>query len=432
MTAATTTTNAKPKSNRTNSIGGFFVNKVDGAVMRAYLKDAGVPQEECDPTIESDEALAVALTLYFRGKYTDENDLCKCEPCGGEGPAELPSCAFCGLVAPVDDDATNTEALAAKVEAEEAAKAPKKSSKKKITAPEKEATTETTETMQTQTNGSGKKSNGASTALATTKGSKEITAPDAQVVFTTADLDKSVERVVKLKSMAATSFWALGDELRKINEDKLWKLRLNAKGKAQYTSFDQFVENEAKIGHTYAYQLIDIATNFTESDVKQFGTTKLTLMLKVAPEDLPKVREIAATGVGRRALAVEVEKVIQERGHGSRKKNKKHSAAGKASGAKVKEKAKAKAEKAASKIVKTADKITVASIEGRKIVKLYAKPDSLRNIDWSKLKRAKTIDAQPFGRLELTNEVSIFLSVVKNEKTGELEIVANTRRDVSE
>lgn len=406
MSAAT----SKRSGTRANSIGGFFPDKIDGAIMRKYLLDAEVSTESVDPTADSDEALGVALSLYFREQYPDEDDLCKCEPCGGEGPVELPACAFCGLVAPVDGS-TDTASLATQIAAEE----PKAKKSKK----NKEAGEEPGETIMeaaatvTHLNGKAKKS----TALALAA----VPAEAEAIMLTSADLDASVARVVTLKGLAATSYWALGDELRKINENKLWKLRTNPKGKAKYTSFDQFVEQEAKLSHSYAYSLIEIATTFAEEDVKLFGTTKLTLMLKVAPEDLPKIKEVAKTK-SRRALAVEVEKVVKERGHGSaRAKSEQHAKAGKKGGAKIKERA----------VAKTHDKITVASIEGRKTVKLYAKPDNIRNIDWSSLKRAKTVDAMPFGKLELTNEVSIYLSVVKS-KTGELEIIANTRRDVSE
>ncbi len=414
---AASTSSPKSKSNRTNSIGGFFVDKIDGDVMRAYLTTANIPTDKVDSRIEDNEQLGVALSLYFR-EVTEESEMCKCEPCGGEAPVSLEACPYCGLVASVDDETTSTEQLSAKVEAEE----PKKTSKKKnksdaTTTPEEtpKATKETEMTAATaHVNG---KSTKTSAALATTpkKGSKAIEV-ESEIVYTSKDLDKAVERVVRLKSMAATSYWALGNELRAINEQKLWKHRVNAAGKAKYTSFDQFSEQEVKISNTHAYNLIEIAKDYSEEDVREFGTSKLAIMLKAAPEDRPALKEKAKT-LGKRALAAEVQKAKKERGHGA-KKSKQAEAASKGGKAK------------AAKTAKLTDKITIAKIEGRRTVKLFAKPDSIRNVDFSTLKRAKTLDAQPFGKLELTNEVTMLFSLVKTD--AGLELLINTRRDSSE
>ncbi|MES2393561.1 MAG: hypothetical protein V4555_18130, partial [Acidobacteriota bacterium] len=168
-----------------------------------------------------------------------------------------------------------------------------------------------------------------STALATTNGHNKAAVHTGQVVYTDKDLDKAVERVRECKKVAAVGLWALGEELRKINEDKLWKFRV-VKGKAAYTSFNQFCNEEAKVSHEYAYKLIEISTRFTEADVSKFGTSKLTLMLKVADEDLPAVREVAER-TGKRGLAKHVKQVIKERGHGAKKKNAKSAKASAAS-----------------------------------------------------------------------------------------------------
>ncbi len=404
MAATVTATNSK-KTNRKNSIGGFFVDKVDGDVMRKYLVTTSIPTDKVDPTSE-DEGLGVALSLYFREQVAEgaisDDDMAKCEICGGEGPA-TGDCAFCGNGGEASDP-TSTEALAAKVEAEE----PKSGKKKKTTKTGAVTEAETTTTKETAMT---------SVALATVNGKGKH---ENQIVLSDKDLDEAVKRVFECKKVASVGLWALGNELRKINEDKLWKLRV-VKGKQAYTSFDQFCDAEAKIGHTYAYNLIDIATKFTDRDVAKFGPSKLTLMLKVADEDLPKVREIAGK-VGKRQLAKEVAEVVRERGHGAKKKSKKGTA---------KTAAATKASQASrAKAARASDKITIASIEGTKKVKLFAKPASIRDIDWKALKRAKTTDAIPFGKLELTNEVTLFISIVKTDDG--LEAICNFRRDTSE
>lgn len=401
----------KAKTNRKNSIGGFFVDKIDGDVMRKYLVDAEVPTEKVDPTSE-DEGLGVALSLYFREQVAEgaiaDDDMAKCEVCGGEGPATVPACVFCDNGGE-SADPTSTETLAAQVEAEE----PKPGKKKK--------TTKTPEVAEAN-NDNKKETAMTSTALATTNGksSKKSVhlAVENQHVLTDKDLDKAVERVFECKKVASVGLWALGNELRKIHEASLWKLR-TVKGKAAYTSFDQFCDNEAKVSHSYAYSLIDIATKFTNEDVAKFGTSKLTLMLKVADEDLPKIREVAGK-VGKRQLAKEVAAAVRERGHGAKKKKKRGTARTTAATSASSERARTKRN----------DKVTIASIEGTKKVKLFAKPESIRNIDWKALKRAKTTDALPFGKLELSNEVTLFISIVKTDDG--LEALCSFRRDTSD
>jgi hypothetical protein len=401
---------------RVNSIGGFYVERISADVMRAFLAESEIAPDRVDPSCETAEQLGVALTLYFREAISEE-DLCKCERCGGEGPATHPSCPFCGLLAAADP--TNVEPLAAKMAADDAATPAKKKNKKttpdaaEVPTKKEEETMTTTATVES---GKGKKGKKTTTALATVpKGTiapveaKGAIVEGTEVVYSVGDLDRALQRIEVLKATASCSVWALGQELREVKEKKLWKFRVT-KGKAAYTSFDQFCENEAKLSSTHAYSLIEIAENFSEKDVQEFGTSKLTLLLKVAPEDRPALKE-SAKKKSKRQLASEVSKVVKERG-GAKKKNPKHSAAAKKG--------------AAAKHAKS-DKITIAMIEGRKTVKLFAKPESIRNIDWKALKRAKTIDAQPFGKLELTNEVSILLAVVKTEEG--LEIVANIRRD---
>lgn len=418
MATAAAAKQDKTKS-RVNSIGGFFEDKVVGDVMRNYLLTAKVPADKVDPNVEEDRTLAMALTLYFR-EGTSENDMAKCERCAGEAPASIVNCPFCGLEGETDEDDDDEDEEAKP----ESAPAPKKTAaaKKAEKAEKAEKNDKTEDAMQTQANGSGTKK--ASTALATTGNAKPVKAepePRTEIVMTADDLDKAVERVRKLKVFAAKAAYALGHELLAINEQKLWKLRLGEKGKAKYTSFDQFVEQECQISHTHAYNLISIAKDFTEEDMNVFGTTKLAIMLKAPEEVRPALKEKAKTHSANQ-LRQEARKAAEERGHTNKKK--KHARDYANMGKKG---AKATATKKTTKAA--SDKITIATIEGKKIVNLFAKPDSMRNIDWGSLKRAKTIDAQPFGRLELTNEVTMTFALVKNDAGLQLKI--DIRRDVS-
>lgn len=427
------------KSKRVNPIGNFLVAMVDGDVMKKFIEENDVPSDKVDPN-GTPEQIAVALSLYFK-ETTPHDDLCKCDRCEGETPGTLDACPLCGLEGEAEDASeanvdggtaiTDPEALAANIKPQEGGEVvPIGSSKKakkgavarvnedapstKVTPPPAEPKRAKEDAEMTTAK---KKSSSKTTALAVA-GSAELATK-----FTTKDLDERIERVFKLKSMAALSYWALGKEIGDINEKKLWKLRTSgASGKAKYTSFEAFVEHELRMSSTHAYDLMNVAMHYTKEDVESFGTRKFALILKAPPDVRPSLEAEVRGGATKSEIAEKVSKARSESGYTSPKKQ----AKGGKAGAKVKAKKAAAAKPATSK--PASDKITVVSIEGKKRVALYAKPDSIRGVvDLKTLKRAKTIDAQPWGRIELANEVVLFVSMVKTDKG--LEAIIDIRRD---
>lgn len=253
-----------------------------------------------------------------------------------------------------------------------------------------------------------------STALATPKGGAIVAR----------ELDKAVKEVRTLISEyndstldAAETYWNMGKKLAEINAGALWKLRTGDDGKGLYKSFDTFVVKELGMSAQQAYAAIDVAKEYDSPKVlREIGPTKAANILKAAPVDRPALVEAAKGG----ATVREINQKVQEsrKKHGSPKAHKPQAKAG-AKGA-------AKTNAAAST---RTEKVSVALFEGTKTVKLYAKPESLRNVDFSKLKRAKALGDVPFGRVEMANGLVQTIAIIKDQKTGELIAKIDTRRE---
>lgn len=373
---------------RVNKLGGFFVDKVDGAAMRDFIKKNGV---DVDVEGASDEQIALSLTVHFQNVTPDANDLCQCDHCHGVAPEALDACPFCAFQGTIIEAGPGT----ASPELDEPA--PKKT-KDKAAAPAKAKEEEPTMVVNGQTlvkvNGKGGKGKG--------KGAGE--AMMAKPVIGEKELDAAVFEVIELKTKTFSSYFDLCEKVRDINQRQLWKLRLNDKGKQRYTGFDAFVQVELHMTANYAYGLIDVAKGFTADEMSKIGMTKAVLLMKAAPEDRERLKE-KAPKVSRRELAEEVAESRKKTGHD---KGNQQAKAGKKS-------AEARAKKKAAAKPVPADRVTIAVTEGRKTVKLYAKPPSMRNLDITQCKRAKTLDAQPFGIVELTNEITMHILIVKTD-----------------
>lgn len=261
--------------------------------------------------------------------------------------------------------------------------------------------------------------------------------------YTAADLDRYVEEVRGFYVAGAAAWIVVGKKLLYADEHKIWKLREKADRHAAYTAFWQWAEREVGIPKARAYEMMKVAKTFTVEQVEHYGKTMLSLVASMPVEmhaDL--LTDVDAGKLKTLGMKAKVQKHRAETGHVRGDDGAKQTRTHAATAARVEKMAKAKAvnEKAETARLKRAekgketpplkDKVTVASIDGTKTIKLYARPSSMRNIDWKALKRAKGISDAPFGKLELANEVTMFLSVV--ETNDGWKIIANTRRDNEE
>lgn len=452
------------KSGRKNMVGGFLVDKVDDDVMRRYISEHEL---EVDTDVTA-EQLAVALYSHFK-ETVEENDLVRCDNCEGVSGATETMCPFCGDTGDVEDEEVSASGEEAEEETaeetEEEAPKQEEAVKKKAEETEEEETEETEETEEAEEAEETEEETTTDTEEASEEEEPEVQA--AQVVrrrgrppgvknkkaavaapvekkkMSTAQvngvssvkksvelvktkssslsaraLDHAVADVKRLKGSSAESYWELANKILEINTKQLWKLRLDDNGKSRYRSFDAFVHAELNMSPQHAYSAMDIAKGYeTAEEIREIGATKALLLLKVAPEDRKKLTAKAKAGATARELKQDVKKSRAEKG------------SPKGDSPKAKAGAKGAATKAKVNEVKS-EKITIASIEGSKTIKLYKKPESLRALDFSTLTRAQNIKDQPFGRYEMANGVVQYFSVINKEGVWCLKI--ETRREVTE
>ena len=231
--------------------------------------------------------------------------------------------------------------------------------------------------------------------------------PGGGKLQTEADLDKAVLKAQKLKAAVAGGYYALGKHIKEIFSTHLWKQR-TSEGKTKYTGFEQFCQQELKMNASTAIGLMDVADNFTEEQVNKFGTTKLNLVLKAPEEVRGEVLSDVEKGASVRELGDKVKEERAKKGNKRRETGRKKMPAG---------------EKAAKKVeaAKGRQTITIANIEGRKTIKLNARVEK-----GQEPKRAKRIADQPWGTLELSNNV--VMKFLVQDRDGELVLVVDTRR----
>lgn len=108
---------------------------------------------------------------------------------------------------------------------------------------------------------------------------------------TVEDLDNAVVEIRKRVGNAADSIYEAAVLLFDVFERKLWMQRRNDKGAPVYSNFTQWVSQEMPFSPNYAYELKDLPKYWTQAQVKQFGSTKLTLSLRISEEERRKLLE---------------------------------------------------------------------------------------------------------------------------------------------
>lgn len=443
MAAATSEKNSS--TGRKNGIGGFIIDKIDGEVMMKYIKEndlaevlGGVDDEM------STEQVGVALAMHFKNTLPAKQQV-KCDVCCGISDKDADSCPFCGdngevvaeTKAPEDEEEDEParaksapskeegEAIDEEDEEEEAddveedeeedgdiegtaqvAAAPKGKPEKTA----KKKGSKTTMATASTANGAAKKSS-KSTALA-----KKGAVGSALVAR---DLDKARDEVIEIKSRGARDYWEMGEKLAEIHKKNLWKLRVNTDtGKNKYNGFDAFVIAELQMSPMSAYRAIEVAEKYTKEEAYALGTTKASLILQAAPQDRKKLAAAAKKGASKRTI----EKGVKESRakHGSPKKSQQAKAG-----------AKGGTKKATATAARTgSEKISIASIEGQKTIKLHKKPESFKDVVFSKLPRAAKLGDHPVGRFEMGNGVVQYYEVRNGEDGLVLKIL--TRREAAE
>jgi hypothetical protein len=228
-------------------------------------------------------------------------------------------------------------------------------------------------------------------------------ATDGVQLQTVDDLDKSVAEIKAKQDATVATMWDLAGAIAHNFEHELWRLRRDENGAPVYGNVKEFWEAELGFGRAYCYGLMDVRRNFTETDMKQIGPTKLRTVLR-APEgkERKKLLEQARKG----ASKADLEEIVK--------------------------KAKAKARKANDKPAATAKntttsgkKLTVARRPERNEHPLYAyDPD-----ESAEPRPATTLADQPGTSVRISDELVVHFRVTQ-EVTGEIVLIEEWRRQL--
>lgn len=328
-------------------VDGVLMGKVDAKVLGKHLREAGLQEETGGLDLGGK---VNALQQKNRRTVPDVNKL-ECAICGGISDARLDECPFCG-------DTT---------EGGPKADAPKDLDKARA---DEAATDVRNKALAVKSDGEKK-------------------------------LDAQMAEVRRLKGAAAVGYWQLGHKIKEIFESETWRERRSAAGKSRYASFEQLCVNEIKMSSSTCYMMMDISKNFTEAQVKEFGATKLGLVLKAPPAEQPAVLEQVEQGATKRDLAQTVTDLKKKHGHTKR-----------VTGRKVMPDANmGKAGKVAKP--RADGKITVAVVEGSVRLNMYVKPDKKLPPGQLPEKLAKQVGDAPIAFEELQSGVFRYYSVIR-------------------
>lgn len=393
-------------------VEGVRMDKVDEDLVRQAYRDAmkahasmaEPPMELPDEGDLDLEGLVKNLVLWFRVASPAE-ELCDCTTCGGDSDARLDACPFCGDAetgteeapgdpeeAPeVDDAGEPQEDDEPPVEPEPEPEERQVGKRKPRPAKNLPAPPGGSKAPKPAPRPKGQK-------LAKVQGEGEPLAYEAEVVDKGAllveDLDASIQRVDQLKRTAASGIWELGQEIKRLLETKLWRLRTDAAGKAQYKTFAQFVKSELDMSYTHANRLMQVASNFSKETMERIGVAKCSIVLSLPPEARTQLLEGAD--------------------------NK--------SASQLSDEAKQLRDGEAPKPPRGA--LTVAMAPGVIEIPLMARPKNNRSTKGSD-KPAKSLTDDPWGLEQLPNRVHCYYAVVKN-KEGNLVLRVERRRVDSE
>jgi hypothetical protein len=377
-------TAAAKKQEKGTVINGVLLDKAKEAIILKSLKAQKLEGKKGEPL----DTLVMRLAMHFKekGNGTDDDpkELMECDAeaggCGGGSFRELAACPFCGMV---NDDAGSGS-------------------------------------------GSDSKDDRPSTPSALAGTNPKAQEPEAarktSAIASAKKLDEAVAEVQRLKGAYAGSNWDLGKKVLEIFTEGTWKLRLDDNGKARWKGFDSFCHAELGLLPNQAFDVMDLAKNFTREQMLTLGKAKLKLIAQAPEEDKQKLLEQAAKGgkdgkgATKREIEAEVRRIKKEKGH------RRASRGGQAKGSTTAGAGGGRKPKPAE------DKVTVSQMVGKVTVKLFQKPANVKKFDPKELKRAKTVGKVPWGRNVLLNGVVQSFTVRENG-AGELELVVETARE---
>lgn len=236
---------------------------------------------------------------------------------------------------------------------------------------------------------------------------------------TEADLDAALEEYNAIAKDTADAIYRLGVIIRRMRE-QLWQQRTDENGKPKYKSFEQFVESELGISRTQANRHRRIVEVFTRDQIMENPPGVLKALIaapKEAHEDLLQMHKEGSTVA---AIEKRVKEIREEKGIKVIETEATKAAAEQGRNIPSPE----ATAKGANARKKDAAVVTVGLKAETGIAKMFAKPKKKGEDE----RRARTLEDQPFGKIEAINGVAIYIAV-KQTPAGELEFRWTAKRE---
>lgn len=387
---------AEQANGKSDRVEGILMRRVNAASVDAVLAALDISVHPKAPI----EKRVEVLSKHF----AKSDDLSECDVCGGFSDPDLPACPFCN-----DGEEGVPQGLEAKLAAEDDEEPPASSQDEVPPVPEQSSSGDLEAQAAEEESESDPKTavrerrrvrkpvqkapppaahatpkEKASTALAKVNG--------ATTVQTVKTLDKAVAELRAAIQDARVSAYHLGLRLYAVFHADLWKLRPGEKSTVKYKTWDQFLEAEVpEITTRYAYQLMKVSQAYAEKEVNEVGVTKLYITLQVDEKEVQaRLLEQAKGGASKSDLIREAR------------------ASKPAKASSGKDHSRTQRQKTGTKAGKGESKITVVALLGKHTSKAYA--------NGSEDKEARRLADQPWGYIDMVNDVRVFVSLVETPK----------------
>jgi hypothetical protein len=330
--------------------GGLKLDAVKAKLVDASIERAGIH-------VPRGTRLANKVGLlqaHYQKSVQDPGELCECDGCCGVSPMSEDACPYCGL---------------GQVEV---GKKPEQKLVKKTTRNPKPST-EIVKQPEPKT-----------------EPSEVVTVDEAAEIQ---KLDQQVHDVVVLVAGADATQWLLGRKIQEVEEGKAWRLRKDDHGKPAYRSFGQFCVAEFELSASQCYRLVDVAKAFTEDQVREIGTTKLTTVLKLPESDRAAfVERIVKESMPNSVVVREVKKLSPGRRDTGRQQT-------------------PPGTPGANRLLPEGT-IATGAVPGTRTLQFFCMPKKPGTLE-SELKPAHTLDDNPFLSIDLLNGVQITVQVIR-------------------
>jgi hypothetical protein len=225
--------------------------------------------------------------------------------------------------------------------------------------------------------------------------------------ITSSDLDKRVMRCRLLKAEGAIAMWKLGAEIDAIHTEETWAQRMLEDGKTPaYKSFDQFCKQELGMTHGNAFELMDLSHHYDEGEIGEFGTKKLTLLLRAPEPSKAELKETIVRGGTVREVQAALKDAKVKHGLTDTKRDT------------------GRTKTNAPATPKKRDKVSVAFAFANRTARFFTRA-TLRD---DEPKGAKRVAEEPMAYIELTNRVTLFFRLFQDPK-GDLMLGMRVKRD---